>query len=97
MYSPAAKVRSAKLLKNIASGFAKIRCEILKRMKTKSNQLLSPGALAARWSYHPESIRRLIRSGKLEAIRLGRRLRISLQAIEKMEDDGRIKRSNGTL
>ena len=64
-------------------------------MATKSNQLLSPGALAARWEYHPESIRRLIRSGKVPAIRLGNRLRISLEAIEKIEDDGRIIRPSG--
>ena len=63
-------------------------------VKTVQNVLLSPGAVAARWSYHPESIRRLIRSGKLEAIRLGTRLRIPIEAIEKTESEGRITRSN---
>ena len=68
-------------------------CDIV-CMESISNQLLSPKATAARWEYHPESIRRLIRSGKLPAIRLGSRLRIPLQAIEEIENSGRIIRSN---
>ena len=64
------------------------------RMAITSNQLLSPGALAARWEYHPESVRRKIRNGSLPAIRLGTRLRIPLDAVEKIESEGRIIRSN---
>ena len=63
-------------------------------MEIRPVQLLSPGATAARWEYHPASIRRLIRSGKLPAIRLGSRLRIPLKAIEEIENSGRIIRSN---
>ena len=63
-------------------------------VKNTLGQLLSPRATAARWEYHPESIRRLIRSGKLPAIRLGSRLRIPLKAIEEIENSGRIIRSN---
>lgn len=68
-------------------------CDIV-CMNNTLGQLLSPGATAARWEYHPESIRRLIRSGKLPAIRLGTRLRIPLKAIEEIENSGRIIRSN---
>ena len=63
-------------------------------MTTAQNQLLSPGALAARWEYHPESVRRKIRNGTLPAIRIGGRLRVPLEAIEKIESDGRVIRGN---
>lgn len=37
----------------------------------------SPRQLAARWSFHEESIRRIIRDGRLPAMRLGKRLRVA--------------------
>ncbi len=64
------------------------------RMATSSRQyqLLSPGALAARWEYHPESVRRKIRNGSLPAIRIGGRLRIPLEDIERIEVECRVIR-----
>lgn len=38
--------------------------------------------LAKRWCFHPESIRRMLREGKLPAIRMGKRvLRVSMEAV----------------
>jgi excisionase family DNA binding protein len=35
--------------------------------------------------YHPESIRRLVRSGVLSSVRIGRRVRVPLQEVERYE------------
>jgi Helix-turn-helix domain len=50
--------------------------------------LLTPAELARRWRWHPESIRRWTRLGKLPVIKVSRRTLIPLSAIEKIEADG---------
>jgi excisionase family DNA binding protein len=44
-------------------------------MSTESH--LSPMKLHQRWGFHPESIRRMIRQGRLPAMRIGKRLLIA--------------------
>lgn len=45
--------------------------------------MLSVDALAAEWRVHPDTIRALIREGRLPAVRLGRRVRIrAIDAVE---------------
>jgi excisionase family DNA binding protein len=47
-------------------------------------------ALSGLWHLHPESIRRLIRAGRLPAVRFGRRLRIGLEAVQAYESSQRV-------
>lgn len=50
-----------------------------------SQLYLSPVQLAERVSFHPESIRNMIRQGRLPAVRIGNRLRVPLAEAEKFE------------
>lgn len=52
---------------------------------------LSAAQLARRWQMHAESIRRMIREKRLQATRFGRRLRISLAEVERLEREGRTR------
>jgi excisionase family DNA binding protein len=56
---------------------------------------LTPAELARRWRWHPESIRRWTRLGKLPIVKIGRRTLIPLSAIEALEADGQIDVKNG--
>jgi len=56
----------------------------------KSEAFLTPAELASRWRWHPESIRRWARLGKLPIIKISRRTLIPLSAIEAIERDGSI-------
>ncbi|KAB2912481.1 MAG: helix-turn-helix domain-containing protein [Dechloromonas sp.] len=47
-------------------------------------------ALQSRWDLHPESVRRIIRSGHLPAIRFGGRLRINLEDVNAFEASHRV-------
>jgi hypothetical protein len=49
---------------------------------------LTPAELAGRWRWHPESVRRWTRLGKLPLIKVSRRTLIPLSAIERIEADG---------
>lgn len=48
--------------------------------------------LSERLGYHQESIRRMVREGRLPAIRIGKRLRFSIAAIEAFETSSRVMR-----
>ena len=37
----------------------------------RAGEFLTPAELATRWRWHPESIRRLLRQGRLPSLRLG--------------------------
>ena len=43
-------------------------------------------ALATRWAVSPRTVRRLIESGRLRAIRIGGQLRVSPEALECFEE-----------
>lgn len=53
---------------------------------------ISPSDLRERWGFHTESIRRMIRAGRLPAYRFGRRLRVLLADVESYEAAQRINR-----
>jgi excisionase family DNA binding protein len=58
-------------------------------------RFLTPAALAQRWRWHPESIRRWTRLGKLPIVKIGRRTLIPVSAVEALEADGQIGVKNG--
>lgn len=49
--------------------------------------------LAGRWDMHPESIRRLIREGKIPATKVNRSWVIAVEDVEAIEEAGRSARS----
>jgi hypothetical protein len=49
-----------------------------------------PTQLAARWAWHPESIRRKLRRGEIESVIIGRRRLIPIAAVERVETEGRV-------
>ena len=48
--------------------------------------------LAARWRWHPESLRRMARQRRIETIVIGRRRLFPLAEVERVEAEGRIAR-----
>jgi excisionase family DNA binding protein len=62
-----------------------------KRTSTKSKlqiqkvQLLSPGQLAQRWGVSYPTIMREIRCGTLRAMRVGKKLKVTMAVIERRE------------
>ena len=50
------------------------------------DQFLSVDALASRWAVSPDTVYNLIRCGELQASKIGRVWRISLQAVHQYED-----------
>ncbi|MSU37333.1 MAG: DNA-binding protein [Pedosphaera sp.] len=57
----------------------------------ETTSYLSPAQLHQRWQMHQESIRRMIRQGRLPAVRIGRRgLRVALCDVEAYELRSRV-------
>jgi excisionase family DNA binding protein len=50
---------------------------------------LTPTQISHRWSFHSESVRRMIRQGRLPAVRIGGRLLVAQGAIETFESANR--------
>jgi hypothetical protein len=57
---------------------------------TDSTAYMVPTQLAARWAWHPESIRRKLRRGEIESVIIGRRRLIPIAAVERVETEGRV-------
>lgn len=55
-----------------------------------NNRYLSPHELSERWGFHQESVRRMIRERRIPALRMGRRLRVSLLDVESFEAASRM-------
>lgn len=53
---------------------------------------LTPQDLHQRWGFHRESIRRIIREGRVPALRIGKRLRVALSDVEAYENECRLRR-----
>lgn len=51
----------------------------------------TPTQLHHRWSFHPESIRRMIRQGRLPAVRIGKRLLCRHDDVEAFEQRNRVQ------
>jgi excisionase family DNA binding protein len=56
---------------------------------------LTPRQLAARWGWHHESIRRMLRERRLQATRIGRRMLVELRAVEKLEQECTLPSATG--
>ena len=61
-----------------------------RRRITDGTAHLTPTQLAARWGWHPESIRRAIRQRRIRAIIISRCLLVPREEVERMENEGRI-------
>lgn len=57
---------------------------------TTLSNYLRPAQLRQRWGFHTESIRRMIRQGRLPAIRIGKRLLVANADVEAFEHNHRI-------
>jgi excisionase family DNA binding protein len=64
-----------------------------RRRQTDGTAFFTPHQVAGRWSFHPESVRRLVRKGQIAAVILGRRVLIPLAEIQRIENEGRIARA----
>ena len=53
---------------------------------------LSPRDLSQRWSFHPESIRRMLREGRLPVTKMGKRVRVALADVLAYEEQNRMQR-----
>ncbi len=56
------------------------------KLASSCEAMFSPKHLHERWSFHEESIRRMIREKRLPALRIGRRLRVPLSAVLAFEE-----------
>lgn len=55
--------------------------------------LMTPAAIANRWSWHEESVRRALRERRLASIIIGRRRLVPVEEIERVEREGFIARA----
>lgn len=60
--------------------------------KTDGTAHFTPRQVADRWAWHPESVRRAIRQGRLESVVISRRRLIPVAEVERIEAEGRIAR-----
>lgn len=58
--------------------------------ETGDRQYLDTREISERLAFHQESVRRMIREGRLPATRLGKRLRVSLDDLEAFEAGHRV-------
>jgi hypothetical protein len=58
--------------------------------KKPEPKFLNTAEVAARWQLHPESVRRLVREGRLPRIYIGRRSLVPLSAIIDCEEKGAV-------
>jgi excisionase family DNA binding protein len=56
--------------------------------------LYSVREVADELGVHPETVRRLIHEGRLDAVRVGRLLRVPRESLEVLLDDQRIRSAN---
>ena len=63
------------------------------RLQSADQLYLTTHELAERWSFNPESIRRIVREGRLTVTRIGHRVLIPLAEIKKHEVDCTQERS----
>ncbi len=66
-----------------------------KARRTDGTAHNTPCQLGERWGWHPESVRRAIRQGRIAAVVISRRLLVPTGEIERIEREGRIGRGVG--
>lgn len=62
-----------------------------------SPKYMDVSALQSRWGLHPESVRRIIRAGHLNAVRICGRLRIDLEDVTAFEQSHRVNVKSSAL
>jgi excisionase family DNA binding protein len=60
------------------------------RQQTKLTEFLTVAEVAQRWQLNPESVRRMIRQGRLPRDTIGRQNRIALSSVEEFEKSGAV-------
>lgn len=65
-------------------------------MQEITNNYLNPSQIHLRWGFHPESIRRMVRQGRLPAVRIGRRLLVKQTDLEAFEQSRQTIHREGT-
>jgi hypothetical protein len=56
--------------------------------QTDGTRFFTPAQVAARWAWHPESVRRAIRQRRIASVVISRRRLIPLSEIERVEREG---------
>lgn len=59
---------------------------------TRSGQFLTVAELALRWHLNPETVRRMIRDGRVPSVLAGRHHRVAVATIEAFETSGSLPR-----
>lgn len=59
---------------------------------TRSGEFLTVAELALRWHLNPETVRRMIRDGRIPSVLVGRHHRVAIAAIEAFEASGSLPR-----
>jgi excisionase family DNA binding protein len=62
----------------------------LKRQEVKHGEFLTVAEVAQRWLLHPESVRRMIRQGRVPRVMVGRQNRVALSSVEAFEKNGAV-------
>jgi hypothetical protein len=75
-------------------GEAMLHNERIKREQQHTNfgEFLSVAALAQRWQLNPETVRRMIRDGRIPSMLAGRHHRVALVTVVGFEKDGSLPR-----
>ncbi len=63
-------------------------CHERRQQQIKRSEVLTVAEGARRLQLHPESVRRMIRQGRIRTLRVGNRNRVALSTLEKFEHDG---------
>ena len=58
---------------------------------TKMTTYLTPQQIHNRWGIHTESIRRMVRQGRLPALKIGKRIRVAEKDIQDFEKNCKIR------
>ena len=66
-------------------------CRVVTGVEGGASALVSVRDVAAQLGVHPETVRRLIRDGRLEAVRVGRVLRVRASALDVSLSRQRVK------
>ena len=70
-------------------GFTKrIALKVIHPHYAKRSEFLTVAEVAQRWQLHPESVRRMIRQGRVPRIIVGRQNRVALNTVEAFEKSG---------
>ena len=54
-------------------------------------RFMSSAQLGARWTFHPESVRRKIRRGEIGSVVIGRRRLIPMEEVQRIEREGKVE------